>query len=148
MKAVAKTLVKIISPMMIAAMATTPVLAKKPAPVRELGVDARIPFPDTNIRNFEADGRDGLYIQDARRNWFYATMDGSCIDLSHAITLGFETRGMSALDTGSYVLARGPFGVDRCMVTNLVTSPPPPTKAEKKAKREAEKAAKQAKSES
>lgn len=148
MKAVTKTLVKLISPVMIAALATTPALAKKPAPARELGVDARIAFPDTNIRNFEADGRNGLYIQDARRNWYYATLDGSCLDLPQAITLGFETRGISALDTGSYVLAKGPFGVDRCMITDLVTSAAPPTKAEKKAKRQAEKAAKKAKSES
>lgn len=133
---------------LMALFVAAPAFAEDPKPARELGVDARIPFPSSTVRTFEADGRDGLYIQDSSRDWFYATLTGSCIDIDHAISLGFETRGTSSLDRGSYILTKGPFGIDRCMITDLVTSGPPPTKAEKKAKREAEKKAKKAKSES
>ena len=97
---------------------------------RELGVEATIPFVNMgSIRNWQADGRDGLYIQDQRRNWYRATLMGPCNDLNFAERIGFETRGTSSLDRFATVIVRG----QRCAFSSLVTSAAPPTRAEQRA---------------
>ncbi|MBA4748619.1 MAG: hypothetical protein H2056_07900, partial [Sphingopyxis sp.] len=46
---------------------------------REVGVEASITFPsNATIRNYRADGERGVWIEDRRRNWYYASFFGRC----------------------------------------------------------------------
>ncbi len=50
-----------------------------PQESRALGVETGISFPsNATIRTFQADGEDGVWIQDSRRDWYYATFFGPC----------------------------------------------------------------------
>lgn len=124
---------------------SSPVIAKQPKAERALGVETNIPFAGSNItrsssiRTFEADGKDGIYLQDSRRDWYYASFAGGCWDIGFAQHIGIDTRGTSSLNKFGAILVDG----KSCQIDSLVTSAPPPTKAEKKAKRAAEKTAKQ-----
>ena len=105
---------------------------------RALGVEASIVFPsDSSIRNWRADRDRGIWIQDRRRNWYYGTFIGICRDVDFAHAIGVETRGAGRLDKFASIIVRG----ERCPLTSFVTSGPPPSKEERKAAREAEKAA-------
>lgn len=89
-----------------------------------------IPFATRNgIRTFTSDTRgDGVYLQDRRKNWYHATLAGPCPELPFATGIGFTTfGGSSALSRGDTILA----GRDRCMITSLVRSGPPPEKPRK-----------------
>lgn len=116
-----------------AAAATEP--AKEP---RELGVESSIVFPsDSTIRNWQADHDRGIWIEGRRGEWYYGTFAGICRDVDFAQAIGVETRGAGRLDKFASIVVRG----ERCLLSSFVTSAPPPTKAERKAAREAEKAA-------
>lgn len=116
--------------------------ATEPEP-RALGVESGITFPsDATIRNWQADGDRGVWIQDSRGDWYYGKFFGPCRDIDFAQAIGVDTRGLSRLDKFATILVRG----DRCRLSSFVTSAPPPTKKERKAAREAEKAAKAAES--
>ena len=105
---------------------------------RPLGVETGISFPsDATIRTFQADDEDGVWIQDSRRNWYYAKFFGPCRNIDFAQAIGVDTRGQSRLDRFATLLVRG----DRCALSSFVTSAPPPTKKEQKAAEEAAKAA-------
>ena len=105
---------------------------------RALGVEASIVFPsDSSIRNWQVDRDRGIWIQDRRRNWYYGTFIGICRDVDFAHAIGVETRGAGRLDKFASIIVRG----ERCPLTSFVTSGPPPSKEERKAAREAEKAA-------
>lgn len=112
-----------------------------PAPAKEsraLGVEASIVFPsDSTIRNWRADRDRGIWIQDSRRNWYYGAFAGICRDIDFAQAIGVETRGAGRLDRFASIVVRG----ESCPLTSFVTSAPPPSKADRKAEREAEKAA-------
>ena len=132
MKKLALSLAAVLLPLSAAA-ATEP--AKEP---RALGVEASIVFPsDSSIRNWQADRDRGIWIQDRRRNWYYGTFIGICRDVDFAHAIGVETRGAGRLDKFASIIVRG----ERCPLTSFVTSGPPPSKEERKAAREAEKAA-------
>ncbi|MCW0197024.1 DUF6491 family protein [Sphingopyxis sp.] len=106
---------------------------------RPLGVETGISFPsDATIRTFQADDEDGVWIQDSRRNWYYAEFFGPCRNIDFAQAIGVDTRGSSRLDKYATLLVRG----DRCALSSFVTSAPPPTRKEKKAAEQAAKAAK------
>lgn len=105
---------------------------------RALGVEASIVFPnDSSIRTWQADRDRGIWIQDRRRDWYYGTFAGICRDVDFAQAIGVETRGAGRLDRFASIIVRG----ERCPLTSFVTSAPPPSKEERKAAREAEKAA-------
>jgi hypothetical protein len=96
-------------------------VAAAPAP---LGTEARIPFVHLNsIRDFEAVGRDTLYIQDRRRNWYKASLFGPCFGLNFAHRIGVRAWGGS-LDRFGEILVDG----DSCKISSLVTSEAPPQK--------------------
>lgn len=118
-------------------------IAKPAAAPRALGVEASVTFPsNSTIRNWQADGDDGVWIQDSRRNWYYGKFIGTCRNLDFAQAIGVDTRGVSRLDKFATIIVRG----DRCPLTSFVTSAAPPTRKEKQAAAEAAKAAKAAES--
>ncbi|WP_332818261.1 DUF6491 family protein [Sphingopyxis sp.] len=105
---------------------------------RALGVESSIVFPsDSSIRNWQADRSRGIWIQDRRGNWYYGTFAGYCRDVDFAQAIGVETRGAGRLDRFASILVRG----ERCQLSSFVTSEGPPSKKDKKAAKEAAKAA-------
>lgn len=118
-----------------AAIEPTDAPAKEP---RALGVESSIVFPsDSTIRNWQADRDRGIWIEGRRGEWYYGTFAGFCRDIDFAQAIGVETRGAGRLDKFASIVVRG----DRCQLSSFVTSAPPPTKEERKAAREADKAA-------
>ena len=105
---------------------------------RTPGVESGITFPgNSTIRNWRADRDRGIWIEGRRGEWYYGTFAGICRDVDFAQTIGVETRGAGRLDKFASIVVRG----ERCMLSSFVSSAPPPTKAERKAAREAGKAA-------
>jgi hypothetical protein len=105
--------------------------AAKPVPYKwpELGVEASIVFPNYGaIRNFEADGSKGIWLEDNRRRWYYGEFLGSCHDLNFAQAIGFDTGGVSRFDKFSKIIVNG----DRCVLNSLVTAEKPLSKKERK----------------
>ena len=94
------------------------------------GEEVSIPFiRHGNVRTFEAtrDG-EGLYIQNSRRDWYFARFFGRCIELPYAARVGFKTFGNgSTLERGDTILA----GSERCRIASIVRSGPPPKTAKK-----------------
>lgn len=95
----------------------------------ELGVDASIVFPNHGaIRNFEADGDKGIWIEDQRRRWYYGEFMGSCVGLNFANALGFDTGGLSRFDKFSKIIVRD----DVCTLSSFVTAEKPLSRKERK----------------
>ncbi len=137
MKNLALSLAAVLLPLSAAA-------ANEPAPKastgesRALGVESSIAFPsDSTIRNWQADRDRGIWIEGRRGEWYYGTFAGFCRDVDFAQAIGVETRGAGRLDKFASIIVRG----ERCLLSSFVTSAPPPSKAERKAAREAKKAA-------
>jgi hypothetical protein len=99
---------------------------------------ATIPFVKSgnSIRDWQADGREGLWVQDLRKQWYYAQLLGPCVGLDFATGIGFDTRTGDSLDRFSYVLVPHE---DRCPIMSLSKSdgPPPDRRKQKKAAVEA-----------
>jgi uncharacterized protein DUF6491 len=92
------------------------------APVR----DASIPFANHGgIRDWTADRDQGLWVQDSRRNWYYAKLLGPCIGLDFAWSIGFDTRPMGTFDRFSSIVVPRQ---GRCMIQSLAPSEGPPVK--------------------
>ena len=95
----------------------------------ELGVDASIVFPNYGaIRNFEADGNDGIWIEDQHRRWYYGEIMGSCQGLNFATGIGFDARGSSRFDKFSRIIVDG----DSCALSSFVTAEKPLSRKERK----------------
>ena len=108
-----------------------PVTAKKPMDRLwpELGVESRINFPNNGaIRNFEADGSEGIWLEDRQRRWYYADFIGNCQQLNFAQAIGFDTRGSSSLDRFSTIIVSG----ERCSIASLVTANKPLPRKERR----------------
>jgi hypothetical protein len=81
------------------------------------------------VRDWQADGEDMLYIQDARGNWFLAKLETPCPELPFARSIGLETKGVAnksgeRLDKFGSVVVSG----QRYALTSLSPSGPPPAK--------------------
>lgn len=85
-----------------------------------------IPFANqrSSIHSFQADGREGLWVEDARHNWYYGKFFSPCIGVENAVSLGFETGPNDRLDRYSYVIV--PRERDRCAFQSFRASDPPP----------------------
>lgn len=85
--------------------------------------EATIPFVDNgSVRNFQPVGDDVIYLQDRRRNWYRAELNGPCLNLQSAVRIAVDTRFGSTLDrTGSFLVDG-----QRCPIFSLVRSGPPP----------------------
>ena len=83
--------------------------------------EVRIPLPGFRIRNFRAESRDVVYLEDRSRNWYRAELIGPCFDLPFAQAIGIDTRGSSNFDRFSAIVV----GRDRCQLTSLTRSEKP-----------------------
>ncbi|WP_246156077.1 DUF6491 family protein [Sphingorhabdus profundilacus] len=123
-----------------AATLAAPVEAKRPEPYvwPELGVESKIIFPHHDaIRNFEADGSDGVWLEDRQRRWYYAELMGGCHDLDFAQAIGFDTGGSPHFDKFSSIIVRG----QKCPLISLQTSEKPLPRKERLKLRNAAKVA-------
>jgi hypothetical protein len=76
------------------------------------------------VHSWQADGLDGLWVQDGRRNWYYARFIGPCFGIDHAFRLGFDTGSSNRIDRFSFVVV--PDERDRCAIMSFRKSEPPP----------------------
>ena len=136
-KNLALSLAAVLLPLSAVAAANEPAVETAGAS-RALGVESSIVFPgDSTIRNWQADGDRGIWIEGRRGEWYYGRFASFCRDVDFAQAIGVETRGAGRLDKFASIIVRG----ERCQLSSFVSSAPPPSTAERKAGREAEKAA-------
>ena len=110
--------------LLVAAAIAAPVHSKRLEPYvwPEVGVETKINFPNHGaIRNFEADGNDGIWLEDRQRRWYYAELLGGCQELDFAQAIGFDTRGSATFDKFSTLIVAG----DKCQLASLVTANKP-----------------------
>lgn len=127
---VGKSTAAILSGLVLASSLAGMASAQAPAPKAEraLGVEATIPFANSiGIRDYRADGDHAIWIQGSGRQWYRAELMGPCMGLNFANRVGFVTRGTSSLDKFSQIQVEG----RTCQISSLVTSAPPPSKADK-----------------
>ena len=101
-----------------------------PTPGPRSGERADIVFATHNgIRTFTPDRHGyGVYLQDDRRNWYYASFFTRCQDIDFSVQVGFKTfAGTSTLSRGDSIYA----GHEQCRIADLVRSGPPPEKPKK-----------------
>jgi hypothetical protein len=107
--------------------ADAPKSARDAKPVGLGDKEASIPFLSQrdSIITWEADGQTGLWIQDARKNWYYATFFAPCNGIEFAPQLAFKAKTLNQLDRFSEVVV--PSNAS-CALSSLRTSGPPPGK--------------------
>jgi hypothetical protein len=87
---------------------------------------ASIPFVNLGgVYNWQADGTQGLWVQDSHKRWYYASLLGPCFGLDFATTLGFDVDSLGTLDRFGAVIVPG-WG--RCNFSSLAVSNAPPAK--------------------
>ena len=92
--------------------------------------EVSIPFVGMgSINDWRADRRQGLWIQDVHRQWYYAKIMEPCNGLDFAQTIGFDANPGGTLDRFSSVLVPHE---GRCQIQSLVRSNPPPKKVKPK----------------
>lgn len=98
--------------LLLAALAASPAAGRSPAEA-----EVRIPFVQFGaIRTFRTEGDDIVYLEDRRRNWYRATLNGPCLALPMAVRLGVDRRYGSTLDNTSTLVVDG----ERCRIHSLV----------------------------
>ena len=114
---------------MAMASAALPALAQGDAPARV--PEASIPFVNSgsSIREWQADGEQGLWVRDARRQWYYARMLVPCEGLDFAVRVGFQTRGIDTLDRYANVIVPG---YASCPIQSFTKSEGPPERRDRK----------------
>lgn len=89
-------------------------------------LEESIPFVNFgSIYDWKADGDKGLWIEDIRHKWYYATLQGPCTGLDFATRIGIDARPADTFDGFSAIVVPG-WG--RCVVRSLTASDPPPPK--------------------
>ncbi|MBX3695153.1 MAG: hypothetical protein KF790_08265 [Steroidobacteraceae bacterium] len=92
---------------------------------------ASIPFVDHGgIRDWHADRDRGLWVQDNRRNWYYAKLLGPCTGLDFATAIGFVTKPPGSFDRFSTIIVPRE---GSCPVVSFVRSDGPPPKEKRAA---------------
>lgn len=110
-----------------------------PPPTTATGLareEASIPFlGHHSIRNWEADGQEGVWVQDVRRNWYYGKLMAPCTGLDFATRIAFVTQGSTMDRFASVVVPDHEY--QRCSLRSFTASDAPPPKKERKAKAKA-----------
>lgn len=76
------------------------------------------------IRSFQADGREGLWVESGLGEWYYARFLAPCIGVDNAVRLGFDTGNSDRFDRFSHVIV--PNERERCAIISFTKSDPPP----------------------
>ncbi|MGK6318646.1 DUF6491 family protein [Sphingomonas sp. DT-204] len=89
-----------------------------------------IPFVQFgNIRDFEADGDRGIYLQNRARQWYHADLNGPCTTLPFATRIAVDTRfAGDRLDNSGRIYVDG----QACWISSLTKSGPPPKRQPRK----------------
>ena len=112
--------------LMLSASAATPLIGASPAAP---GKDVSVPFAnDGNIDDFRSDGDEAVYLEVNGFDWYHAQLLGSCNRLPYAQHIAVETRGTGTLDKFATLIVDG----QRCPLTSLVRSAPPPKSPDKR----------------
>ena len=97
----------------------------------QLGVETEVDLrPAQPLYNFTPDGDEGVWLQDFRKRWYYATVAGVCPNLGRAVGLGYDTRSSNRFDKSAKLVVKG----FQCGLSSLVTANRPPSKKEIKAR--------------
>ena len=83
-----------------------------------------------SLYNFTPDGDEGVWLQDFRKRWYYATISGICPGLGRAVGLGYDMRSSATFDKSTKLVVDG----FQCAMSSIVTSDRPPSKKEIKAR--------------
>jgi len=75
------------------------------------------------LRDWLADGEQGLWLQAIDLRWFYARFTHACHGLTATNSLSFDTRGSDTIDSRSAVVVPGS---GRCTVLSFLPSTGPP----------------------
>lgn len=120
----------IVATLMALALGATALQAEEEGTKLESGAEASIPFVNlgSSIRDWHADGTRGIWVQDARRQWYYAKLITPCHGLDFAVRVGFETRGTDSLDRFSTLLVPGE---GRCAIQSFTKSEAPAGRRDK-----------------
>ena len=98
-------------------------------PADQIGKETSIPLLRyRGLYSFKADGDRGVWLEDQRRRWYYATVLGPCTGLDFATRIGVDTRfNGDALDRTGTLLVDD----EHCPISSLTASDGPPVKANK-----------------
>ena len=100
--------------------------------------EASIPFAaESGVRNWQADGEKGLWVQSNSGAWYYGTFTFPCSGLQFREALGFKFSPGGALDRWSEVHTRE---AGRCLFKSFESSAGPPVKAKKASPQKPQKA--------
>lgn len=88
---------------------------------------ATIPFINMrdSIQTWQADGQNGIWFQDARRQWYYGTMFAPCTGLDFAVQIGIKNTTLNQLDRYSEIVVPNEH-MGPCLLRSLVKSDAPP----------------------
>lgn len=103
-----------------------PATAGAESPLPSLPVEAAeasVPFANRRIRSFRSLDPHSVYLRVSANRWYLARTATFCRELPYAIGIGVDTVG-STLDRFSTLIVAG----ERCPLTSLVRSGPPPKK--------------------
>lgn len=85
-----------------------------------------------SIIDWHADGDMGLWVQDRRRQWYYAKLITPCRGLEFATTLVFQTRSSNTFDRfSSVVIPNQAYGAP-CALSSLTHSDAPPGRKDRR----------------
>lgn len=107
--------------------------AADPAPKAAAGKpqEASIPFANEGgIRDWQADGDRGIWVQDNHRRWYYGKFMSPCTGLHFVYAVRFRTGPAGELDRFGAVRARD---TGNCTFTSFTASEGPPKKDRKPA---------------
>jgi hypothetical protein len=118
----------------VALGATAVVNGAETAPAAAAGAakpqEASIPFANEGgIRDWQADGVRGIWVQDNHRRWYYGRFLSPCIGLQFVYAVRFRTGPGGELDRFGAVRARD---TGNCTFTSFTLSEGPPKKPAKK----------------
>jgi hypothetical protein len=115
------------APLIIAAALSAVPVAASAAPAG-IGQEARIGSANSlHIRDFRADGRHAVFIQDRERKWYRATFAAPCFGLPYARSIAVDSRRSRNLDRFSTLIVRG----SRCQLNSFVRVAGPPKKVKR-----------------
>ncbi|MCC7461827.1 MAG: hypothetical protein IT480_05110 [Gammaproteobacteria bacterium] len=101
----------------------------KPALAANRPQEARIAFANEGgIRDWQADGERGIWVQDNHRRWYYGRFMSACTGLQFVHAVRFKTGAAGELDRFGAVRARD---TGNCTFTSFTVSEGPPRKDRK-----------------